>query len=64
MEHYICTGGCRGESQMQDLCQATGCPKHEHALEKCDCTDGKHHGAFDFQHDHEHSLPEKSEESK
>ena len=57
MTYYICTGGCNGVSDKPGVCQTPGCPKHQHTLEACDCTDGKHNGAFDFKHDHEHSLP-------
>ena len=61
MEHYICTGGCKGVSNNPGTCQAADCPKHEHPLEKCDCADGKHHGAFDFEHEHEKSLPQETD---
>lgn len=57
MTHYICTGGCNAVVDNPGVCQSTVCPKHGHPLEPCDCVDGKHHGAFDFKHDHEHSLP-------
>lgn len=44
MEHYICTGGCKGVSDKPGVCQTDGCPKHEHQLEPCGCTDSKHSG--------------------
>jgi len=47
MIHYICTGGCKGESETPGTCQAVTCPKHGQPLTACDCTDGKHHGQFD-----------------
>lgn len=46
-KHYICTGGCKGVSDKPGVCQTEGCPKHKHQLKECDCTDGKHYGAFD-----------------
>lgn len=42
MTHYICTGGCQGVAQQPGTCQAEDCPKHEHPLVECNCTDGKH----------------------
>lgn len=57
MSHYICTGGCRGVSDNPGVCEDENCSKHNQPLEKCDCTDGKHFGAFDFEHNHEKSLP-------
>ncbi|MEK7643000.1 MAG: hypothetical protein AAB372_00925 [Patescibacteria group bacterium] len=49
--HYICTGGCRGESEKPGVCQATHCPKHGLPLTECRCTGGKHNGAFDAHDD-------------
>lgn len=43
-QHYICTGGCGGVSDKPGVCQAKDCSKHNHALEPCDCKDGKHYG--------------------
>jgi hypothetical protein len=47
MGHYICTGGCKGESETPGVCQAKDCKKFGEPLEECDCTDGKHFGAFE-----------------
>jgi len=58
MEHYICTGGCKGVSDQPGLCQTLDCPKHGEPLTACDCTDGKHHGAF------EKEEPEPEEEKQ
>ncbi len=44
MTHYICTGGCGGESATPGVCMNSGCMHHEKPLESCDCTDGKHFG--------------------
>lgn len=46
MEHYICDGGCKGESETPGTCQVATCPKHGLPLKACGCTDGKHHGAW------------------
>jgi hypothetical protein len=50
MKHYICTGGCKGESDHPGVCKTEECPLYGHELKECDCADGKHHGAF------EHSM--------
>jgi hypothetical protein len=47
MTHYICTGGCHGESNTSGTCQAANCPKHGAPLDACDCADGKHFGDMD-----------------
>ncbi len=47
--HYICTGGCKGVSQVPGTCQAASCPLVGHDLEPCDCKDGKHYGKLDHQ---------------
>ncbi len=41
-EHYICLGGCRGVSKKPGVCGAPDCKDHNHALVRCDCTDGLH----------------------
>jgi hypothetical protein len=40
--HYICTGGCRGESQSPGVCQAANCVKRGQLLTVCGCADGRH----------------------
>lgn len=47
MSHYICTGGCHGESDESGSCQTQGCDLYQEELQECDCADGKHHGLFD-----------------
>ncbi len=42
MAHYICTGGCNGESDSQGVCDAEFCAKEGKLLTKCNCTDGLH----------------------
>ena len=42
MNHYICTGGCNGESDQPGTCQAGDCAKHQQPLDACSCTDGQH----------------------
>ncbi len=44
MEHFICTGGCKGVASEGGVCNAKTCPKHGMPLEACDCHDGKHEG--------------------
>lgn len=44
MTHYICTGGCKGESANPGLCQAEECKKEGEPLLPCDCADGLHKG--------------------
>ena len=44
--HYICTGGCKGESETPGTCQAETCAKYGEPLTECSCTDGAHGGAF------------------
>ncbi|OGY67715.1 MAG: hypothetical protein A3H63_01295 [Candidatus Harrisonbacteria bacterium RIFCSPLOWO2_02_FULL_45_10c] len=41
-QHYICTGGCRGVSEVSGVCQAEDCSKAGEPLLPCDCQDGKH----------------------
>jgi len=42
MNHYICTGGCEGESATPGVCQTDDCPKKGQPLTECECTDGAH----------------------
>lgn len=42
MTHYICSGGCMGESSNPGLCQASTCQKYGQELEVCECEDGHH----------------------
>jgi hypothetical protein len=60
MKHYICKGGCKGVSTVPGICMSLNCASHLHNLEECDCTDGKHYGAFDDKK----SEDEKEEEPK
>jgi len=61
MEHYICTGGCNGESNSPKICGVESCAKKDQDFSPCHCEDGLHMGAFDVDHtgglDHEHSVP-------
>lgn len=41
-KHYVCTGGCRGESKTPGVCQTEGCPKKGQPLTDCGCEDWKH----------------------
>lgn len=42
MKHFICRGGCNGESNDEGMCEADGCDSQWEMLEECDCEDGKH----------------------
>lgn len=42
MSHYICTGGCGGESSIPGVCQTEGCKKEGEPLLACGCEDGLH----------------------
>ena len=45
MTHYICTGGCEGQSSTPGVCQAEDCKKEGEPLLPCDCADGTHEEA-------------------
>jgi len=47
MSHYVCTGGCGGESDRPGVCQAEDCPKEGQPFVECECEDGMHEGAGD-----------------
>jgi len=42
MQHYVCTGGCDGESSEPGVCQAEMCSKEGKPLTSCSCEDGLH----------------------
>ncbi|MDP2736123.1 MAG: hypothetical protein Q8P12_08070 [bacterium] len=46
MIHYVCTGTCGGVAETPGVCQAEGCPRHEHPLAECSCKDGRHEEVF------------------
>ncbi|MDO8594353.1 MAG: hypothetical protein Q7R93_02455 [bacterium] len=45
MTHYICTGGCEGQSSVPGVCQAEDCKKEGEPLTPCACEDGGHEEA-------------------
>lgn len=45
MKHYICTGGCEGQSSAPGVCQAEDCKKEGEPLIPCVCEDGVHEEA-------------------
>lgn len=45
MRHYICTGGCGGETSAPGVCETEDCHKEGEALTPCDCEDGSHKNA-------------------
>jgi len=47
MKHYICTGECRGVSDVPMACGAAGCHKKGEPLVECNCGDGKHAEVFE-----------------
>lgn len=47
MQHFICTGGCDGESETVGVCQAESCKKEGEPLTPCNCEDGKHEEALE-----------------
>lgn len=42
MTHYVCRGGCGGQSDELGVCEADGCSSQWEMLEACECTDGVH----------------------
>jgi len=42
MTHYVCTGGCGGETSNPGVCQAEDCKKEGEPLIRCDCANGLH----------------------
>ncbi len=42
MKHYICNGGCEGESSTPGVCQTEECKKEGETLIACNCDDGLH----------------------
>ena len=46
MEHYVCRGGCKGNSLVSGVCQDKNCPNYGKPLEKCECVDDKHRESF------------------
>ncbi|MDO8619731.1 MAG: hypothetical protein Q7R64_00080 [bacterium] len=42
MQHFVCTGGCDGESSTPGVCQSEGCEKEGEPLTACSCEDGLH----------------------
>jgi hypothetical protein len=47
MTHYVCTGGCDGESSNPGVCQTEDCEKEGEALTPCNCEDGAHEEAME-----------------
>ena len=42
MQHFVCTGGCGGESSTPGVCQSEGCKKEGEELTACSCENGLH----------------------
>jgi len=47
MEHYICTGSCKGVSEIAKSCGTEGCTKKGQPLLTCNCEDMTHDGIGD-----------------
>ena len=47
MKHYVCTGECRGVSDVPKSCEASGCHKKGVPLVPCECGDEKHDEVFE-----------------
>ena len=47
MKHYVCTGECRGASDVPKNCESLGCHKKGEPLTSCECEDRKHGPAFE-----------------
>jgi len=47
MSHYVCTGGCDGESTKPGVCEMEGCDKEGKPLIECTCDDSLHGEAYD-----------------
>jgi hypothetical protein len=45
-QHYICTGGCQGISEVPASCRMESCPRRGLELKECSCDDHNHWGAF------------------
>lgn len=42
MQHFVCTGGCGGQSDSEGVCEAQYCKKEGQPLTECNCDDGLH----------------------
>ncbi len=42
MKHYVCAGGCDGQSTKPGVCESEFCTSEGEALKACDCEDGLH----------------------
>ena len=54
MKHYICTGGCKGVTDVTGTCQTADCPDYGKDLHGCTCADGDHHESH---HNEEETPP-------
>ena len=42
MTHYICKGGCKGESEKSVACGGKSCRDYQKSMIECECEDKKH----------------------
>lgn len=43
MTHYICKGGCKGESEGPVACGGKSCRDYQKPMLECECEDRKQH---------------------
>lgn len=41
-KHFVCDGGCHGNSDTPGSCNTESCPKYGQPLQECQCSDGQH----------------------
>lgn len=56
MEHYICTGSCKGVSEITKSCGTEGCAKKNQPLLACNCEDMTHDGIGEREHTEEDAV--------
>lgn len=63
MQHYICTGGCGGQSENEGVCEARYCKKEGEPLTSCTCDDGLHNLQDGTAEDYEDDVEVEAEEA-
>ena len=49
MKHFLCDGGCGGESDLPGVCQDSECSDNQLPLNVCECEDGEHGMDIEFE---------------
>lgn len=57
-KHYVCLGGCGGESYEPRYCAAEGCPKEDQPYVLCLCEDGLHKDAGKYSEEEGEEMSE------